>query len=500
MGEYRKEKPKYQSKKKKRYYFQLRPLKALARYVYIRDRPIPDKHSDIVTRALINDFKWAYARRWNATIGIEGGPGEGKSEQAFSFAKMLWLPLTGGGLHVTWDIDELPDMNDGDWLHIDEWIIPEGAGKIKTINRIWNLFTTLRAKQICVSIATPSLPELRFSTFFATTFGQDFRNRANRAEIRVPLPRRGTVYIGNAIIPLHGDEKFREKYEKDSKSRKDKIAEEDGGKTIKQSVGMKEAAEIAVEFAKKEGWKIERKGQALSVLEMVAEEHGWNSSARWYKDRKDIADIITMIAEKNNYSAVMGSSDYEGQTVNLREAVLEQLGYMGIHADHLIWFKEYIEGETQRDIGARHGVDQSTVSQAVGSNSPLRTKALGYAFEKVYEKRLKDEGQICYIGGSNKPAPDCVILREELPEEILEQDQWWRHEDIDVYVEECHSLKCYFDKSARVSIPFSELAKSEIYLKNLGVPTYLVFYNIVWDQMFEAQVKNQQSFEFRRKV
>ena len=242
----------------------------------------------------MNDFKFAFNHKWNVTCVIVGGPGEGKSRAAFTLAK-IWTNLTGGEFHYCWDIDKIPIVKDGDWVHIDEWLIPEGAGKLIALQRLKHYFDTSRAKMICISVSTPTTPNIPFSTFELTSLAQDFHGRRNLFEVRVPIPRNGLVYIGNTLLPLGKDtEKWRE-YDEASYARKSKIWEEKGKKTIDFDLDPRETAEEVWKWAVKEGLTIDSKSQATTFMLTIGRERKWDLT---YSNMPEIADWIMTIKKR----------------------------------------------------------------------------------------------------------------------------------------------------------------------------------------------------------
>jgi len=178
-------------KKKEKGGFTMRPLKFAARQVAVHRSDMP-LSTYRVTKAVVDDMKFAFRRGWNVTCVIVGGPGEGKSRAVFLLSD-LWTKMTGGERKITWNISEIPELNDGDWLHIDEWLYLRGKGSKLALDALKNLYPLGRAKQICISVSTHVAPGLPFVTFEATTLAQDFDNRRNLFEIRVLLPGHGLV-------------------------------------------------------------------------------------------------------------------------------------------------------------------------------------------------------------------------------------------------------------------------------------------------------------------
>ena len=447
----------------------MRPLKLLARNCVLYNNREPFD-TFTTTKAFVQDLRFARKHGWNSTNIWEGGPGEGKSEGALKYAR-IWVAMTGGKLHVIWDIDEIPELNDGDWVHLDEWLVPEGPGKIQAINRLWNFFTTIRAKQICISVSTPKAPELPFMTFLATTLAQDFTNRKNMFEIRVPLPRYGLVYVGNVLIPLHDDKEFRARYEAESYARKTQVVTDKGKKIISVKKDPIEAANEVIKWSEENDFQISTKGQALAALDVVAREKKWDIN---YSSEDTIANLVIM--QKKKFNRV--PEEYSGQVVELREAVLEQLERQYQIPDIAIkMFRDYMNGSNQDDIAAKFDLTQAMISKYIGTTSLLRVN-LGYAFEDVWSARLKAEGKHIIQGGKNSPDPDICIVEEQR-------------------VIEVHSTKCYFNRRRVVSIPRKELAESELRYFDEGVPLKIVFFDIVSNKLFIEEVKEQPRFTFK---
>ncbi|MFW9844985.1 MAG: hypothetical protein ACFFEV_10450 [Candidatus Thorarchaeota archaeon] len=494
MSEFRRKPPKSQSKGKKKHW-QMSPLKYLARQVVKRrGRPFP---THLVTAFLVKEFKYAFDVGWNVSIGIEGRAGEGKSEVAQSLALFLWLPLTGGEFHYFFDIDETPDSVDGDFQHLDEWIISEGAGKIQAINRYRNICNvSSRAKKICNSVSSPQLPDLSILTIIITMLAQERNLKINLVEVRYQLPRVGLVYLGNAEIPLHNQAEIRQQYEEDAYERKTSLLNDKGSKKIKPKVDRIKTAEFVLKWAREHGYKITTKGQAASVLMTVAEIEDWDIN---YDEESRIANLMTAKLD-NDKLAPIDIPEYTGQTIDLKTAVLARIPAYGIENDTIEYLKLYLKGNLQSDIAEKFGITQPTVSDHIGAQSPLREGGiLGYSFEDVWKVRMEGEGHIVHKGGSNTPDPDLVFLTSNIPRERF-VDEWWLNPEMTEHVSEVHSVKCYLDKKPVTTIPFSEVAKSELALMKQGKLLTLVYYDIYADKLFRVKVKDQDKFSFKKKV
>ncbi|MBY8998902.1 MAG: hypothetical protein KGD60_14335 [Candidatus Thorarchaeota archaeon] len=253
-----------------------------------------------VTKAVVEDLKYAFRRRWNVTAIVVGGPGEGKSRAVFTLSK-IWVQLTGGEFHYCWDIDQIPDVQDGDWLHIDEWFVPEGQGKVIALQRLKHLFDTGRAKMICISVSTPSTPRISDCTFEITSLAQDFDGRRNLFEVRVPIPsdnphynRRG-VYIGNVILPLGKDTERWLTYEDESYVRKTKLWKKKGKKTVDFNLDPQEIAKEVWKWAKERDLSIDTKSMALTFLRTLGRERDWDLT---YSNEPEISNWIMTIKKQ----------------------------------------------------------------------------------------------------------------------------------------------------------------------------------------------------------
>lgn len=273
--------------------FTMRPLKFLARQV-ATERNFAPLPTAVVTKGLLDDIKFAFEHKWNTNPVFVGGPGEGKSRGVWRYAKE-WLKLTLQIFKYCWDIDQIPDTAEGGWFHIDEWFIPEGQGKLQALQRIKHLFDTGRLLMKCISVSTPTAPNLPFCTFEATTLAQDFDNRLNLFEIRVPLPRFGMVYIGNAIIPLGEDDDAWIQYEKDSRARKTEIWDKKGKKVVGAKFDVEKVAQEVIDWARKNKYDISSDSKATTLVRKLAEERGWDTN---YATEPDIVNWVSMIRKK----------------------------------------------------------------------------------------------------------------------------------------------------------------------------------------------------------
>ena len=464
--------PKVNTEKKKAG-FTMRPLKLLAREVALKRGGAPESTGN-VTKAIKEDMEFAFRHGWNVTVITVGGPGEGKSQAIFLLSDE-WTKMTGGKRKITWNISEIPEMDDGDWLHIDEWLILQGPGSRLALDALKNLFPLGRAKQICISVSSPSSPKLPFFTFQATTLAQDFENRRNLFEIRVPLPDHGMVYVGNAILPLSKDNEDWAKYELESYKRKTHVMSESGKLRVESKIDNLAVAKDVIEWAKDRGFVIGTKGQAKAALDILVEERDLQIN---YSTEENVSNLIVMLIR-----SVRERDAYKGQTIDLRKALYARLEERGVLHRHIEWLDLYIEGEIQTDIAKKFNITQPTVSEAIGEKSDLRLNNMGYAFEDIWAARLLAEGKIIVKGGENTPEPDILI------------------KDGSGNITEVQSVKCYLSKSSTVSINIDRIAESELRLLDKGVPLRLVYYDVVSDKLFFADVTREQSvYKFTRKI
>ena len=442
----------------------MRPLKFIARKVAVERGGIPMSTRE-VTKAVVEDMKFAFRHGWNVTCVIVGGPGEGKSRAVFLLSG-LWIKMTGGERKITWNISKIPELNDGDWLHIDEWLFLRGPGSRLALDALKNLYPLGRAKQICISVSTHVAPGLPFVTFEATTLAQDFDNRRNLFEIRVPLPGHGLVYVGNAIFPLGKEDEDWNKYELESYARKTNVFIEGGEQRVAFKLDNLEIAKEVVKWAGDKNLIISTKGHAAAALDTMAKERGLKTN---YSIDDNISNLIVMLIRSRTEREA-----YKGQTIDLRKALYTRLEERGVLHSHIEWLDLYIEGVLQTDIAEKSKTDQGAVSRAIGSKSDLRLNNLGYAFEDVWAARLRAEGKIIIKGGENTPEPDILIKDES------------------GNIVEVQSVKCYLVKSTTVSINIDRIAESELKLLDEGIPLKLVFYNVKWDKLFFADVSREK--------
>ena len=448
--------------------FVMRPLKLLARRVALDPfrRPLS---TAIVTKAFADDLSFAYNHKGNSRSIWEGGPGEGKGEGLQRYAR-TWIALTGGKIKTTWDIDEIPELHDGDWLDIDEWLSGEGPGSVIVLRRLRNLFDTLRAHMISAGVSTPTAPDISFVNFIATTLAQDFQKRRNLYEVRVPLPRYGLIYIGNTIVPLHRNEVARQEYEKAAYDRKSGLIAEKGRKTIKNGLDPMEAARIVRAWAAEQHMTIVTKGQASAALAVVAKERNWDIN---YSNEPTIANLVVLQTTRE-----VKSIPYTGQTADLRKAVCDCLvDIYGVSREEIAMLLEYAQGETQADIASRHHMSQPEVSDAL---LPIREEFLGYAFEDVWVKKLRDDGLTVEAYGKTSDEPDAFIMNEN-------------RQVLMVY-----SVKCYFDKKGVTTIGRDKLAKKELEFYQAGYPLRLVYFDFVSDKLFIVDVGEEDRFSFSK--
>lgn len=444
--------------------FTMRPLKLLARNVAIKRGGIPASTRE-VTKAVVEDMKFAFRHGWNVTVVVVGGPGEGKSRAVFLLSS-IWIAMTGGERKITWNISEIPELNDGDWLHIDEWLYLRGSGSRLALDALKNLFPLGRAKQICISVSTHVAPGLPFVTFEATTLAQDFENRRNLFEIRVPLPSHGLVYVGNAIFPLGKEDEDWAEYEIESYKRKTNVFMDSGETRVTFKLDNLELAKEVIKWATDKELIISTRGHAAAALDTMAEERGLKTN---YSIDENVSNLIVMLIRSRTER-----ESYKGQTIDLKKALYTRLEERDVKKEHVKWLRYYIEGNSQTDVAEKFKIDQSMVSRAIGEKSDLRLNNLGYAFEDVWAARLLAEGKIIVKGGENTPEPDILI------------------KDDSGNVVEVQSVKCYLVKKSTVSINIDRIAKSELKLLDEGIPLKLVFYNIKWDKIFFADVNREK--------
>jgi hypothetical protein len=206
-------------------------------------------------------------------------------------------------------------------------------------------------------------------------------------------------------------------------------------------------------------------------------------------------EIIAWAKEELPDADFSDSQPYTGQVVDLQQAVFNRLIERGVQDVHVLYLQEYIDNETQRDIAARYDCSQSAVSQAL---TAIKQEHLGYAFEDVFAAKLRQEGLLVYQGGDNSPAPDLVTLSEEDP--LLSNEKWWNIEAVQEHIEQCYSLKCYLDKKKHVTIPRTEIARSEETLKRAGIPLIFVYYDIYTDTEHIFEVRDQQNFSVHKEA
>jgi len=278
--------------------FQMPPLLDAAYRVLFQRGGIPLSRTE-TTLAFVREFP--YRKRWKLTFlhGWDGPGGFGKTEAAETEA-LFWLDLIGlepeEHFKLYFDIDQAPHLDRGEWAHLDEWLIGEGAGKIQALNRLWNLWTTSRATGTNNSVSTPEFPDLPYIQMIGTLIAQDRIRRLNLAEVRVHVPKHGEVLLGRLVIPLHNNEGIRAKYEKISLERKQGIQDEHGRKTIKRTVGIEEGAQLLIASVKKDGLIMESKGQAIADLAVLAERENISFG---YEQEGKIADRALQLQQKD---------------------------------------------------------------------------------------------------------------------------------------------------------------------------------------------------------
>jgi hypothetical protein len=110
---------------------------------------------------------------------------------------------------------------------------------------------------------------------------------------------------------------------------------------------------------------------------------------------------------------------------------------------------------------------------------------MGGAFEDVYAEILRqkfaDSELIIEQGGANTPLPDITVLNKDLT------------------VNSIYSVKCYWDRKT-ISLPRSEIAKSELEYVGSEVPVYLVFFDFVDGRLYEPiPIGGQLAWTFTKK-
>ena len=348
-------------KQKKQSNFTMRPLKYLARMVatvrgFLRFSTIE------VTKGLLEDIQFAFEHKWNVTCVFVGGPGEGKSRGVWRLAKE-WTKHTGGKFHYCWDIDQIPDVQPGDWLHIDEWFIPEGQGKMQALQRLKHLFDTGRLLMICISVSTPITPNLPFVTFEATTLAQDFDSRQNLFEIRFPLSGFGMVHIGDAIIPLGEDDETWIQYEKDSRARKKEIWDKKGKKIVAAKFDAEQLAKVVIDWADERKIAVSSKALATTLVRKLATERNWDTN---YATEPDIVNWVMV------HYVVPNDSDSFIPTVTpgwdgLRDTLFKWLSHQKLQKKTAHYLADWYvsKGLTQTQIGEQYGVTRDTIQKAV---------------------------------------------------------------------------------------------------------------------------------------
>lgn len=393
----------------KKSHFTMNPLLFLAREVAIRRKGAPlDIHT--VTKALVDELKYAHKHRCNVTCVIIGGPGKGKSKLAFLLGKMYTI-LTESEFEYCWDIDEIPDVLDGGWLHIDEWLIPEGKGRIIALRRVKNLFDTGRAKQISISVSTPTAPSLPFVSFEATTLAQDWDNRMNMFEIRVPLPRHGMVYIGNAIVPLGKDDDMWNMFDVEAKARKDRVWDEKGSKKIRSKLDTQTAAKEVMKWVKKNKFEITTKSIATTFVKTVAKEKKWDVH---YYNEPDIVNWVMVLNEGTKKESIpFDSTQISGENWDWLRNAYRRWGeeayalYRVPNNPRETWesvaqtLGEDVDGESLRRRVSRRLSDRT--------DYPPSTKELGDMGEGLVMASLPDTLRARNVGGVGQPDILCTV-------------------------------------------------------------------------------------------
>lgn len=360
-------------------------------------------------------------------------------------------------LKVTMQADE------GDIIIQDEFTELMGLLSQTAMKKLYNILTTIRCTTVSFYFAHTEEMKIAGINFYLEAGFKDTENRENY----LMWYNKKQKPIAIVVIPIHELATFRTLY----KRKKDQFAfglMAEGGRQYVIPEIEQDALKV-VDYIRQKGFgKI-----TLSLLNDIAIKLGIPTEAGHYKRVAREARLILEeeggVGEQN----VVSVEGYQGQTANLREAVLEQLERYADDPKKILFLREWIEKEKQRDIASRHDISQTMVSIGL---KDVREKWLGYAFEDVYSKILGD-GWI--HGGKNTDEPD--FIQEEQKKVI--------------------SAKCYADKAKTVTIPFNDLAKKEVELLEKGWQLQLVFYNICWDErkIFTNIVRGDEAkFTFRK--
>lgn len=470
-------------REKKAHGFVMRPLKALAWQVAYQRQGKPFGIS-VVTKGVKEDLQFAWYNKKNVIVIAEGEGGGGKTWLGWFLAQQ-WTKLSAGKIQYSWDVDNIPDLQDGDWFHLDEFLEAEGEGKIQMLNRFMkNILPTVREKQICISVSTPRAPDMPFYTFLATTLSQDLDKRINMFQIRYFLPRYGLVYIGNAVFPEPEDTEKWRKFQKKSYTRKTRIVDDKGRKTIERKLDYEECAQTVRDWAKEKKYTLLNRGQAETAAKQVAKEQNWDTS---YYSVEDIANLVIMSGKVRLPDGAMEGTipDYEGQTTDLRKAICDRM-IEAYGIDELgisVLNQYYLENENQTRIGERLGVTQATISNLVGQGKKRRGKiplVIGFALEDVYLAKRRAEGKTMKGAKKNSPEPDALELDEKGA------------------IIRCYSIKCHLNQK-QFTISRRQIAQEELELHATGVPLTIVVYDYIEGTLHEVPYKGQDTIAIKKK-
>lgn len=200
---------------------------------------------------------------------------------------------------------------------------------------------------------------------------------------------------------------------------------------------------------------------------------------------KLVARLWASLARLNNprvlkqYGGVARVIEPDEQT--LQEQVLDALELRDVSERAILVFRQYCEGKNQDQIAESLAVTQSTIAVDIRS---VREQ-IGFAFEDAISARYTTDNVPHERGGENTPEPDIIIL------------------DADGNPKEIHSLKCYITARNRsgTTVPREKIGKSERALSLTGIPLYLIFFDVVADELHpKVLVENQLTFTFKRGV
>lgn len=161
-------------------------------------------------------------------------------------------------------------------------------------------------------------------------------------------------------------------------------------------------------------------------------------------------------------------------TTDLRKMTIEHLEAYGVNERDRKIFTEFCNGIKQRIIGHEYELEQPTISKIIQT---ISQKHLGYSFEDIYYQIKLKEHPDWKNSGKNTPDPDLINFR----------------------LRECLSVKCYSDYRNIVTLPWKEIAKSELEQLKNGFSLKLIFYNIYWDELFIQEITEEvERFSFKR--